>query len=514
VVENRKKLDYVLLVAAAALTRFLFRSRLLYDLDSVNFALALDKFDPARHQPHPPGYFLYVCLGRLFYSIFPDANTALVTVSILASCASAAMVYALADCWFGQRAAQFAGVIFVVSPLAWFHGTVALTYIVEAFFAALIGYLCWQTYSERLAFLVPSAIALGVATGFRQSSVLFLGPLWLLSMRKASRGRLALGFLALIAAVLAWFLPMVRASGGAAAYFSALSDLWTASPAQQTAWSNFIYMTIARIFNMAFAYGLCFGVWVFAPLVLPDRQAPPPDGGRKLFLWVWVLPGLLFFSLVFFRHINSGYLLVLSPPLFAWLGRRTADAFARGRASSRGKALLLMGMVAVNAGLFLFPPFYCTYRAVREFEADLAVVLAGVARLTNPADSVIVAFDSHFLGYRHAGYYLPQYWTLQYPEAKYPSGRRVFALRGRTTYLLNRLPTGPETKFVIFPLPVGPREYSEYLKGVLDRFPSNTVRSQVEGGHEFVIGPAAGLRFLFPTLSLSDPGSGERLSVY
>ena len=139
--ENRKKLDYLLVITAVALTRFLFRSRLLYDLDSVNFALAMDKFDPARHQPHPPGYFLYVCLGRVFYSIFPDANTALVTVSILASCAAAAMVYALADCWFGQKAAQFAAIIFVVSPLAWFHGTVALTYIVEAFFAALIGYL-------------------------------------------------------------------------------------------------------------------------------------------------------------------------------------------------------------------------------------------------------------------------------------------------------------------------------------------------------------------------------------
>ena len=28
----------------------------LFDFDSANFALALDNFNPARHQPQPPGY--------------------------------------------------------------------------------------------------------------------------------------------------------------------------------------------------------------------------------------------------------------------------------------------------------------------------------------------------------------------------------------------------------------------------------------------------------------------------
>ena len=78
--------DNVLLIAGTALTRTVFRSRFLYDLDSVNFALALQRFDPAVHQPHPPGYFLYVCLGKLSNAIFHDANTALVIISILASC--------------------------------------------------------------------------------------------------------------------------------------------------------------------------------------------------------------------------------------------------------------------------------------------------------------------------------------------------------------------------------------------------------------------------------------------
>jgi hypothetical protein len=37
----------------------------LEDIDSINFALGLHHFDVASHQPHPPGYPVYIALGRL-----------------------------------------------------------------------------------------------------------------------------------------------------------------------------------------------------------------------------------------------------------------------------------------------------------------------------------------------------------------------------------------------------------------------------------------------------------------
>src|SRR5262245_29042150 len=36
----------------------------LEDIDSINFALGLRDFDPAQHQPHPPGYPVYIAVGR------------------------------------------------------------------------------------------------------------------------------------------------------------------------------------------------------------------------------------------------------------------------------------------------------------------------------------------------------------------------------------------------------------------------------------------------------------------
>jgi len=37
----------------------------LADIDSVNFALGVRQFDPSAHQPHPPGYPIYIALGRI-----------------------------------------------------------------------------------------------------------------------------------------------------------------------------------------------------------------------------------------------------------------------------------------------------------------------------------------------------------------------------------------------------------------------------------------------------------------
>ncbi|MGB9414710.1 MAG: hypothetical protein WCB58_00215 [Acidobacteriaceae bacterium] len=83
-------------MCATALTRFAFRNHFLYDLDSLGFALGVEHFDPRVYQPHPPGYFLYISLGKLFHTLIPDVNFALVLLSIAASCGAAALIYQVA----------------------------------------------------------------------------------------------------------------------------------------------------------------------------------------------------------------------------------------------------------------------------------------------------------------------------------------------------------------------------------------------------------------------------------
>jgi hypothetical protein len=413
---DRQKLSLILLTGTVAITRFVFRSHSLYDLDSVNFALAMQRFDPRVHQPHPPGYFLYICLGRLLHMAIPDANLALVVLSIIASCGVAVVVYKMTLDWFGPTAAQFAGIFFLFSPLAWFHGIVALTYIVEAFFSGFLGYLCWRIYCGRAGFVVPAAIVLGVSAGVRPSSLVFLAPLFLFSLRNAPSKKRWMGCAALALTLAAWFIPMIAASGGLNAYFGALASLWRMVPSKGTVFNSSPANSIARAFNILFIYLLTFGAASLAPLVALAGTAPV-DPRKKKFTLVWISPGLCFFTFGYLKFINSGYLLLLCAPACLWLGLWASEWYERAGWPRSLKLATIGVSIAVNVLIFVASPFYCSYMQVRRFEAEIESIKTALPQVVSADDTVILSFDSHFNGFRHAGYYLPDYLTLEYPEA-------------------------------------------------------------------------------------------------
>jgi len=498
---SRNLRDETVLVVATALTRYAFRSHYLYDIDSVNFALALKSFDPAVHQPHPPGYFLYVCLGRLVDLFFHDANATFVAISILFSCGAVATIYVLANDWFGRNAAVFAGLIFVFSPLAWFHGTVALTYAVEAFFSVLAGYLCWRICCAEGRFVVPGAVVVGLAAGFRPSSLLLLGPLLFFSFCSVNRRQAAGGVAALALTLPAWLIPLIRTTGGGA-YISSFVSLWLTVPSRGTVFNSSPLNSFARACVIAGIYLLCFGCAAILPVLGSGGRYTVDSCGtdrrKVIFTRVWMAPGLLFFTFVYLKFVNSGYLLALAPPVCAWMGLWASVWYGGLRWSRALKMLLIAGCAAANTAIFIFLPVYCSYGAERRFEREIASINGALRQIASPRDAVIVGFDSHFLGYRHAGYYLPGYLTVQFPEVRLISGTRVFTMQHRETRVQAILPATSAHEFVMFPLPLGDKEYSDYLASVRKRFPPGDLRTVVGGGHEFTLGPIGDLRYLFP----------------
>jgi hypothetical protein len=492
----RQKLSLVLLTGAVAITRFVFRSHYLYDLDSVNFALAMQRFDPRVHQPHPPGYFLYICFGRLLNSVFHDANLALVVMSIVASCGVAVVVYKMTLDWFGPTAAQFAGIFFLLSPLAWFHGIVALTYIVEAFFSAFLGYLCWRIDCARAGFILPAAIVLGVSAGVRPSSLVLLAPLFLFSLRNATPKGRWMGLAALVLTLTAWFIPMIAASGGLNAYFDALASLWRMVPSKGTLFNSSPANSIARAFTIIFIYLLTFGAASLVPL-RALASTTPADPRKKNFTLVWIGPALCFFTFGYLKFVNSGYLLLLCAPACMWLGLWASEWYETS-AWPRSLKLTVIGIcAAANVLIFVAAPLYCSYLQVRRFETELEGIKTAFPQVGSARDTLILSFDSHFNGFRHAGYYLPDYLTVEYPEAHLKEGPRIFSMYERDTRLVTALPSVPYTRFVLFPLPDGD-SYKEYLQKVIARLPDKSLRTVRSGGHEFVTGSISDLPLLFP----------------
>jgi hypothetical protein len=134
---------------------------------------------------------------------------------------------------------------------------------------------------------------------------------------------------------------------------------------------------------------------------------------------------------------------------------------------------------------------------VRHFETQLAGICQALPEVASASDTLILSFDSHYLGYRHAGYYLPGYLTLQYPEVKLREGTRIFAMQGDDTRLLAGLPAVAYSKFVIFPMAEN-AENKQYLQKVMSILPRHGLTVVHRDGKDFVIGPVSQLPLLFP----------------
>src|SRR5207302_6103247 len=121
------------LVIAAVATRLPFMTQTLYAFDSANYALAVrDFYNVAFHQPHPPGYPLYVFFARAIDLVVHDANRSLILEGIAWSAIAVVCTIGLARAMFGKGAALLAGALLLCTVGFWGYGEVAYPYVALA----------------------------------------------------------------------------------------------------------------------------------------------------------------------------------------------------------------------------------------------------------------------------------------------------------------------------------------------------------------------------------------------
>ncbi|HOP48285.1 MAG TPA: DUF2723 domain-containing protein [Desulfobacteraceae bacterium] len=411
------------------LTRLPFTSRLLYHWDSVQFALGLEDYDITVHQPHPPGYFLYVMLGRLVYFFIRDANYALIIINIFFSGFTVVTIYFLGKEIFGKKAGVFAAVIAITSPNLWFHGEVALTYIVESFFSSLIALLCWRILRGRHGYLWLSVIALGISGGIRQNTMVFLLPLWLYSVKKLPIRKfiLSIGLLGIVC--LLWFVPMIWMTGGWNTYISALRELWQFHAGRASVFEQgyAAFILFSSILVRFIAYSIGAGVFTLvmaAYLLIRHKNTGIMDRSTAFFFLLWIMPSVLFFLLIFIEPSNPGYVLIFIPALILLipasvihvsndLNLLTAKDFSY---------VISMVIIITNIAVFCFHN-EMSCREIRSHDRNLSVLFDGIKKFSTSNTAVFVE-PYIFYGYRQIMYYLPEYRVYLVDARVSPSGER------------------------------------------------------------------------------------------
>lgn len=311
-----------LLAALTVLTRVPFRARLLPTWDAVQFALALTEYDIVKHQPHPPGYILYVAAARALGALVGEASATLTGLAIGASALTVLLAYRLAWALYGRTTALVATTGLVVSPLFWFYGVVGLSYTVEAALATLVATLAWSMRSGRPRSLIGSALALAVAGGVRQSILILLFPLWLgMAWAGFRRWRPVLGGCGVIAvASAAWLAPMVVLTGGMSRYLGATLELYDSTVRATTIFGpegHWLVNVVGLGEASALGAGVLLPVAVW--LLIEGVRGGPRWGARAWFFAGWIVPAVGVYALV---HLGQhGYLLTVLPACYILMAR-------------------------------------------------------------------------------------------------------------------------------------------------------------------------------------------------
>lgn len=468
---------------AAAASRIPFLAHRLWDHDSVQFALGVEHFDLAAHQPHPPGYPLYIGLLKLLAALGVSPLHGMVALSVLAAAVGAAAMVLLVDrlarpevvapavpTHGAHLAAHFAAALYVANPLLWFYGELPLVYAVEGGVTVVLAWAAVRMEEGAGRFLA-AVVLFGLAGGLRPSTLVLLSPLFLFGLwRTWKRGRLTLrlfagGALLGAGVVAAWLVPLLVASGGLAAYRRvSAAHFGTLLPetsilygAGWGALAHNLTVIVKWALQGTLPGGLVLlALWLLVPAAV--RSGLRLLRRRLVWLVAWAAPPVLFFAL--FHITKAGYTLVHLPALLAALALLAVPAFdgRRGRAAAASAAVLLLG-----GSLFLFGAdrrpeearWWVLVRnefnrgSIRGYEADLDRMLAEVRRF--PPETTVVATvelegggaagSEGFLypWQRHLQWYLPHYEVLYLvPEegiAEAARGHRPFARLGREILL-------------------------------------------------------------------------------
>ena len=230
-----------------------FLAPALEDIDSINFALGLHHYDPALHQPHPPGYPVFIAAGRLSLALIHIVAPGMSYVSADAlalaiwSAIGGALAIVAAGSLFrdltadGGRASAvgfWGATLLALTPLFWMTGLRPMSDMLGLGVALAAQALIVRGSVDGRG-LVAGAVLAGLAAGIRTQTVPLTLPLLAYALfAQRQRGVwLIRPVAALAAGGLVWAVPLLIVTGGVSGYLTALGS----QAGEDFAWADMLW---------------------------------------------------------------------------------------------------------------------------------------------------------------------------------------------------------------------------------------------------------------------------------
>lgn len=199
VVFHRRDIGLVILVLAALALYLTFLSRSYDEGDVFNFALALIRYDVSAHQPHPPGYPVFVFIASIPYFVTNNQLFSLTLVSALSGALTLIPTFAIANRLFNRETAFFSALALMVVPGFWLVSEQGLSDMLAMLFLTVaISQLLIGSLNHSKPHFYCSWAMLGIALGVRPFNFVFIAPFLFETVRVTKRVRDHAGFVLLM----------------------------------------------------------------------------------------------------------------------------------------------------------------------------------------------------------------------------------------------------------------------------------------------------------------------------
>jgi hypothetical protein len=504
--------EWALLVALMSVTflcRIPFRAHIPYGLDSIQFVLGVQHFDVRLHQPHPPGYFLFVMAGRLTNLVLGDPNRSFVAMNVVFSSLCVWVVFQLGVELFGLESGLVSAVLLATSPTFWFHGEVALSNMLDCLLVSGLALLCWRILQgqHRLSYL--AAAVLGFAGGVRQNTLAFMLLLFLFAIARTGMRRIALSIAVLLTIVAAWYFPMVYLSGGLTGYQAALRDHWLNSNwhGLTLEWLPFNSICVGYFLLLGTGAGSLFLLLGFLFRLEVQGWRALARQERAQFFTAWLIPPLLFFTLVYSHPTQTGHSLIYLPAVLILLPaavRQTLKTICRSwsqPALERGAVFVMICLTLCNLYVFLLMNTAVSQGAIRRYESEVQELASQIRRSFPPEETILISSDFMFNGYREFMFQLPEYHTYLAKSYSLEGRQRLFAGFHRQTQLVEAIRVPPGVKQFVLNADQFLRNPDLKLGKAVDQYPPENFLATPSGFRLFR-GSVQELSRMFPAIQV------------
>jgi hypothetical protein len=222
-----QRLTFGIVALVCAATRFLAMAKTLWDWDEALFCLGMRSYDVTAHHPHPPGFPVYIALGRIVRTIIPSDFRALQAVNLIAAMLVFPAIFFLArELRLPFVTATIAGALCAFFPNVWFYGGGAFSDIPSLVLVVFAVAFLFRGCRDANAYLIGAAL-LALAAGIRpQNFLIGLAPGLLATWYRARAAWRDVVFAALVGAITVTvaFGGAIAATGGTKPYFDAAKE--------------------------------------------------------------------------------------------------------------------------------------------------------------------------------------------------------------------------------------------------------------------------------------------------